>query len=137
MKTTILSTFAGLAIVLLAAGCINTVSGTKTPAMSFGSDRFEGRYERSPDQVYKASVAVLNHIGVLLTEFIPHDSTNNVRAIYGKVNQRKVWIRVEPVDAKITAVTVQARTRAGFRDPDLVHEIEKEIALQLQAQPAM
>jgi hypothetical protein len=53
--------------------------------------------------------------------------------MYGKVNQRNVWIRVEPVDPKVTEVTVEARTRAGLRDQDLVHELEKEIALQLQS----
>jgi Protein of unknown function (DUF3568) len=132
MKTKILTAFAGVAVIFLAAGCVNTVSGTRSPAMSFGSDQFSGRYERTPDQVYKAAVTVMNNSGVLLTEYIPHDTTNSVRAIYGKVNARNVWIRVEPVDAKVTEVTVQARTSGGFRDQDLVHEIEKEIALQLQ-----
>jgi hypothetical protein len=28
---------------------------------------------------------------------------------------------------------VEARTRLGYRDLDLVHELEKEIALQLQS----
>jgi len=133
MKTKILAAFAGVGMVLLAIGCTSTVSGTKTTAMSFGADRFSGRYERTPDQVYQASVAVLNNNGVLITEYIPHDSTNSVRSMYGKVNTRNVWISVEPVDPKITQVTVQARTRAGLRDQDLVHELEKEIALQLQA----
>jgi hypothetical protein len=133
MKTKILAAFAGVGMVLLAAGCISTVSGTKTPAMSFGEDRFAGRYERSPDQVYQASVTVMNNNGVLLTEYIPHDTTNSVRSLYGKVNSRNVWISVAPVDTKVTQVTVQARTRAGFRDQDLVHEMEKEIALQLQS----
>ena|SRR6516225_7012530 len=132
MKTTILSAVAGVAAILLASGCAHTVAGTKTTAMSFGTDQFSGRYERTPDQVYKAAVTVMNNNGVLLTEFIPHDSTNNVRAIYGKINSRKVWIRVEPVDAKVTEVTVQARTTGGFRDQDLTHEVEKQIALQLQ-----
>ncbi len=133
MKTKILAAFAGVGMVLLAIGCTSTVSGTKTVAMSFGADRFSGRYERSPEQVYQASVAVLNNNGVLITEYIPHDSTNSVRSMYGKVNARNVWISVEPVDPKITQVTVQARTGAGFRDQNLVHELEKEIALQLQA----
>ena len=126
---------AGMGMILVAAGCVHTVGDTKTPAMSFGSDSYTGRYERSPDQVYKAAMTVMTNNGVLLTEIIPHDSTNNVnvRAIYGKVNNRKVWIRVEPVDAKITEVTVQARTAGGFRDQDITHELEKEIALQLQA----
>jgi len=119
-------------MVLLVAGCVSTVSGTKTPAMSFGADSYSGRYERTPDQVYQASVTVMNNNGVLITEYIPHDNTNTVRSLYGKVNSRKVWISVMPVDAKTTQVTVQARTTAGFRDQDLVHELEKQIALQLQ-----
>jgi len=131
MKTKILAAFAGVAIV--ATGCISTVSGTKSPAMSFGTDSFSGKYERTPDQVYQAAVAVINTDGKLLTEYIPHDATNGVRSLYGKVNERNVWIRVEPVDPKVTEVTVQARTTAGFRDQDLVHELEKEIALQLQS----
>ena len=133
MKTKILAAFAGIGMVLLATGCIHTVSGTKTAAMSFGADRFAGRYERSPEQVYQASGTVINNNGVLITEYIPHDATNNVRSLYGKVNQQKVWISVQPVDSRITQVTVEARTRAGFRDQDLTHELEKEIALQLQS----
>jgi len=137
MKTKILAAFAGIGMILLATGCISTVSGTKTPAMSFGADRFAGRYERTPDQVYQASVAVMVNNGVLLTEYIPHDTTNSlpsgVRSLYGKVNSRNVWISVAPVDSKITEVTVQARSPAGFRDQDLTHELEKEIALQLQS----
>ena len=133
MKTKILAAFAGVGMVLLAIGCTSTVSGTKTAAMSFGEDRFSGRYERTPDQVYQAAVTMINTDGKLLTEYIPHDATNNVRSLYGKVNERNVWISVAPVDSKITEVTVQARTRAGYRDQDLVHELEKEIALQLQS----
>jgi hypothetical protein len=133
MKTKVFAAFVGTGMILLAAGCIHTVSGTRTPAMSWGQDSFAGRYERSPDQVYQASVAVLNNNGVLLTEYIPHDTTNSVRSMYGKVNQRNVWISVEPVDPKITEVQVQVRTRAGFRDLDLAHELEKEVGLQLQS----
>ncbi len=124
-----------MAVILLAAGCVQTVSGTKTMAMSWGQDSFAGKYKRTPDQVYQASVAVLNNNGVLVTEYIPHDTTNNVRAMYGRVNNQNVWIRVEPVDVQLTQVTVEARTRAGFRDLDLVHELEKEIALQLESMP--
>lgn len=133
MKTKILAALTGMGMILFTAGCVHTVSGEKTPAMSFGEDSYSGRYERTPDQVYRASVKVLNTDGQLITEYIPHDTTNNVRAMYGKVNERKVWISVEPVDAKITQVTVQARTSGGFRDQDLTHELEKEIALQLQS----
>jgi hypothetical protein len=135
MKKKIIAAIAGAGMILLAAGCISTVSGTKTPAMSFGEDSFSGRYERTPDQVYHAAVTVLNNNGVLITEYIPHDTTNGMRSMYGKVNSRNVWISVTPVDPRVTEVTVQARTHAGFRDQDLVHELEKEIALQLQSMP--
>jgi len=133
MKAKILAAFAGIGMVLLATGCIHTVSGTRTAAMSFGEDRFAGRYERTPEQAYQASLTVLNNNGVVITEYVPHDTTNSLRSVYGKVNQRKVWISVAAVDPKITQVTVEARTHAGFRDLDLVHELEKQIALQLQA----
>jgi hypothetical protein len=61
-------------------------------------------------------------------------TTNDVAALAleGKVNQRSVWIRVEQVDPKITAVIVQARNKWGGRDLELVHELEKEIALKLK-----
>jgi len=131
MKTKILAAFAGLVIIIITAGCISTVSGTRTPALTWSKDRVDGRYERTVDQVYQASVTVIQNNGVLVTEFIPHDTTNTVRSLQGKVNQRNVWIRVEAVDPKITQVSVQARSTMGISDIDIAHELEKEIALQL------
>ncbi len=52
------------------------------------------------DQVYQAAVTVIKNNGVVLTEYIPHDSTNTVRALSGKVNERNVWVRVEAVDPR-------------------------------------
>ena len=135
MKTKILAVFAGI-VVVVATGCVRTVSGTHSPAMTPGQDRFVSKYQRSADQVYQASITVIKNNGVLLTEYIPNDATNAVRALYGKVNQRNVWIQVSPVDPNITQVTVQVRSSVGFRDLDLTHELEKEIGLQLQAQSA-
>jgi hypothetical protein len=132
MKKTIFAVLAGAAIV--ATGCVHTVSGTTSFAVSYGKDSVAGRYERSLDQVYQASVAVMQTDGVLLTEFIPHDNTNAVRSLEGRVNDSKVWVRVEQVDPKISQVDVQARTKWGRVDLDLVHEIEKEIALKLAAE---
>jgi hypothetical protein len=129
MKTKFFAAFVGLLIV--ATGCINTVSGTKKAAVPFLKDRVDGRYLRTMDQVYQASVQVIQNSGVVITEFIPHDTTNVVRSLQGKVNQRNVWVRVQAVDPRTTEVTVQARTRAGGRDIELAHELEKEIALQL------
>ena len=129
MKTIFFAAFAGIAIVT--AGCVSTVSGTHTAAVPFEKDSLSNRYERTVDQVYAASVAVVNHNGVIVTEFIPHDTTNSVRSLVGKVNQDDVWVRVEAVDPKITEVTVQARKQYGGSDLDVAHQLETEIALQL------
>ncbi len=115
-------------------GCVKTVSDTNTFATTWGKDSVAGRYNRSLDQVYQASTAVIQSNGVLLQEYIPHDSTNAVRSILGKVNDRKVWVRVSAVDIKTSQVDVQARTKWGTRDLDLVHQLEKEIALKLAGQ---
>ena len=135
MKTKIFAVFVGIAAIV-ATGCVNTVSGTKSPAMSWGQDRFENKYERSADQVYQASITVIKNNGVLITEYIPHNATNAERSLYGKVNQHNVWISVAAVEPRITQLTVQVRSPAGFRDLNIAHELEKEIALQLQAQSA-
>ena len=129
MKKTIFAVFAGVAIVV--TGCVHTVSDTSTFAVSYGKDSVAGRYQRPLEQVYQASVAVMQLNGVLVTEYVPHDNTNAVRSLQGRVQDRKVWIRVEQVDPKISQVDVEARTKYGRVDIDLVHELEKEIALEL------
>ena len=129
MKKSIFAVLAGAAVI--ATGCVHTVSNTTTFAVSYGRDSVAGRYNRDVDTVYNAAKAVINADGVLLTEFIPHDSTNTIRSLEGRVNDRKVWIRVEQVDPKISQVDVQARTKSGRVDLDLVHQLEKEVALEL------
>jgi hypothetical protein len=131
MKMKIFAAFA--VIVIAATGCVNTVSGTKSPAIWFGRDYLQNRYERPMDQVYQAAIAAIKVDGVLLTEYIPHDTTNSVLSFYGKVNQRNVWVRVEAVDPKITEVTVQSRSTIGNPDIDVANEVATEIALQLQS----
>jgi hypothetical protein len=129
MKKLLFAVFAGAAVII--TGCVNTVTDDKALATTWSNDTVAGRYQRSVDQVYQASLAVIQQNGVLLTEYIPHDSTNNVRSLMGRVNDLKVWIRVEGIDAKTTQVDVQARTKWGQSDINVVHELEKEIALQL------
>ena len=133
MKKILFAALAGAAI--FATGCVQTVSDTRsftfTPA---ARDSVAGRYNRPLDQVYKASVAVIQANGVLLREFVPHDYTNQVRQLEGRVSDRKVWVRVEQIDAKLSQVDVEARTKIGRVDMDLVHELEKEIALKLAAE---
>ncbi|MDE3066314.1 MAG: DUF3568 family protein [Verrucomicrobiota bacterium] len=131
MKMKILAALAGVATAAAVTGCVSTVSGTRTAAVPFQRDSVSGRYQRTLPEVYAAAKTVLQRDGVLQTEFIPHDTTNTVRSVFGKVNQRDVWIRVEQVNPQITQVTVEARTKWGAGDIDLTHELEKEIALQL------
>ena len=128
MKTKIFLALLGVAIIT--AGCVGTVSGTKTGALLPNRDQVQGRYQRSVDQVYQAAVQVIQNDGVMVTEYIPHDTTNTVRSLHGKVNQRNVWMRVAAETPQVTQVTVQARTGVGG-DIDLAHELEKEIALKL------
>ena len=134
MKKKIFAALAGAAVVVAVTGCVHTVTDTSTFAVSYGKDSVAGRYQRSMDQVYQASVAVIQNNGVLLTEYVPHDNTNAVRSLQGRVNDRKVWIRVEQVEPRVSQVDVEARTKWGRVDLDLVHELEKEIALKLTTQ---
>lgn len=132
MKTMIF--VASLGLIVATAGCVSTVANTHSPATTWSTDKITARYERSLDQVYQAAVTVVNHNGVVLTEYIPHDSTNSVRAFYGKVNQRNVWVRVEAVDPKITQLSVQARSKWGVSDVGLASELVTETALELTKQ---
>jgi len=129
MKTTVFAILTGL--VLVVVGCVSTVNERKTAGVPFIKDRVEGRYERSVDQVAQAAKQVVTSNGVLVNESILYDQTNAVKTVEGKVNQRSVWVRIEAVDPKITAVIVQTRTSGGGSDIDLAHEIEKQIALKL------
>ena len=132
MKKSIIALLVGAAVVTtVTTGCVKTVSDTHAFASSWNKDTIAGRYQRTLDQVYQASVVVIQNNGVLIQEFIPHDSTNAVRSLLGRVNDRKVWVRVEQVDPKTAQVDVHARSKWGTTDIDLVHELEKEIALQL------
>jgi hypothetical protein len=132
MKKSILAVLAGVAII--ATGCVSTATDTHSFAISYGQDSVAGRYPRTMDQVYQASQAVIKDNGVMIKEYIPYDNTNAVRSLEGRVNNCKVWIRVEQIDPKVSQVDVQARTKWGRTNLDLVHELEKEIAIKLATQ---
>ncbi len=129
MKKLIFAALAG--IILVTAGCVSTVTETSSPALTWSTDKISARYQRSVDQVYQAAVSVIQNNGQVLTEYIPHDTTNTVRALSGKVNQKNVWVRVEAVDPKITELTIQARSSWGVSDVALASELVTEVALQL------
>jgi hypothetical protein len=122
----------GIGLALVITGCVGTATGGYTAGFHL-PDSVVGRYARPVDEVYGAAVQVVNNDGVLIQEFIPHDTTNTVRALQAKVNQENVYIRVEAIDPQVTQVTVQARTSVGG-DAQEAHELDKEIALQLARQ---
>ena len=131
MKKLIFPALAVAAVVM--TGCVNTVTDSSSIATTWSKDTVAGRYNRTVDQVYQASVIVIQKNGVLLTEYIPHDNTNNIRSLMGRVNDDKVWVRVSSVDQRTSQVEVQACSKWGVSDIATVHELEKEIALELSA----
>jgi hypothetical protein len=116
---------------VLLAGCVGTVGGGKTAGMPFVKDKVEGRYERPLEQVYDSARDVLSTSGSLVNETTLHTETNLVKTIQARVETRTVWVRVSPVDEKVTSVIVQARTSGGGSDINLAHDVEKQIALRL------
>jgi len=116
---------------ILTAGCVKTVNDEKTAGVPFVKDKIEGRYDRTVQDVYDAAIHVINFNGTLERESTLFENKMVARTVEGRVNQRRIWIRVEPVDAKVTSVVVQARTSGGGTDMNLAYELEKQIALQL------
>lgn len=114
----------------LMAGCVQTVNDQTTWGMPLMKDKMEGRYERPADEIFQAAKVVIGADGTLVSETTLHQ-TNMVRVVEGRVNQRKVWVRIEQVDPQVSSVVVQARTENGGPDVELAHEIEKEIAIRL------
>jgi len=116
---------------ILVVGCVKTVNDTQTGGVPFVKDKIEGRYERTVQDVYDAAIYVIKFNGTLERESTLFENEITARTVEGRVNQRRIWIRVEPVDAKVTSVVVQARTSGGGTDMNLAYEIEKQIALRL------
>ena len=49
------------------------------------------------------------------------------------VNARTVWVKVQPLDTKVSQVWIQVRTKGGGTDMELAGEIDKQIAIRLAA----
>jgi len=125
---------AATGLVLATTGCVSTVDDSHTPAIWFGRDKFDEHFPRSVDQVYTAATIVVSRDGALLSEFVPHTTTNEVRCLEARVNNCNVWIRVESKSSspEITALIVQARTANSTSDPVLANQLDTEIAIELE-----
>jgi hypothetical protein len=115
---------------VLVAGCVSTVNDRHAFALVPGNDLFENRYKRSVDQVYAAALEVIKANGTVSRETVLNAGTKPAKTIEGKVNGRNVWVRVEPVDGEVTAVTVQVRTSVG-KDQDLTQFLQNQIGVKL------
>ena len=118
---------------VLVSGCVSTVNDRHAFALSPGNDKFEGRYQRTPEQVYAAAVEVIKFNGTITRETTINPGPGQVRAIEGKVSERSVWVSVQAVDPTVTSVTVQVRTSGGGTDLTLTQELQKQIAIKLAA----
>ena len=115
---------AGLSV-LLFSGCVNTVDGRHQAGVPFVADKIEGKYERPPQEIWTAAKDALSYSGKLYSE----DRIQNT--LEASVDTRTVWVKVEPLDEKVTLVTVQARTKAGGTDRPLAAYIKEQIAVRL------
>jgi hypothetical protein len=111
-------------------GCVSTVDGHKRAGVPFQKDRIVSRYEFTVAQIFDAAKVVLgggpSALGVLHSE----NRVNN--SLVAKVNDRTVYVKLDEIDAKLTQITVQVRTKAGAADIDLAAEVDKQIALHLR-----
>lgn len=109
----------------LLAGCVRTLDGRKAMAVPFQKDTIESRYQLPLPQVWAAAKETLSVNGRLTGE---NTITKTLEAV---VDEHKVWLKVEELDAKVTRVLVQSRGRAGGADINLASEVDKQIALRL------
>jgi hypothetical protein len=126
MKTNLLVLVVAGAIAAFSSGCVKTVDGHTKAGVPFIKDKIISSYERPVAQIFAAAKEVLAANGTLNRE----DTIN--KTIEGKVNLRTVFVKVAEVDANVSQVTVQVRTKAGVSDIDLAAEIDKQIALRLK-----
>ncbi len=106
-------------------GCVEVLDGGHKVGNPIGMDRVEGRYERTPAELWTAAKDVLKHQGTLTSE----DTLKNV--LQANVDERRIWVKVEEFDSKISRVLVQARTKGGRADMEMAAFIDKQIAVRL------
>jgi hypothetical protein len=131
MKTKLFAILTVSAALTAVTGCYTDPTQHPHAGMPFIKDSVQAKYsQRSVDEVFDAVKAVLSKDGALVSETTRHPS--GARVAQGKVNQRDVWVSVEPVEANVTQVTIQARTPGGGSDINLVAQLNLEIGLQLK-----
>ncbi len=113
----------GLLTLLLlgGTGCYSTQEGGVRAGVPFAKDTITSRYEVPWQKVRDAAREVLKREGQLTND----DSVTFV--LQGVVNNRKIWIKIDNSDPRITQVHIQARSKSGAADVDTASEIDKQI----------
>jgi len=127
MKMNCSTLLAGVCLLVMTVGCYHSMDGRSRAGKPFSKDRIESRYERPVDQIFAAAREVLAFNGTLTSE-------NSIsKVIEARIDNNKVWVKLDEVEPSISRVVVQARRSGGGGNVDLASEIDKQIALQLQA----
>lgn len=110
---------------LWVVGCVSSLDGRQHAGMPFVKDKLVKRYERAPMEIWSAAKDVLAYNGTLYGEDVMKST------LEASVNQRTVWVKVVPLDVRVSELTVQCRTKAGGTDLELAAEMDKQIAIRL------
>ncbi|MFN0067449.1 MAG: hypothetical protein ACKVYV_07405 [Limisphaerales bacterium] len=112
---------------LATTGCYRSLDGRSRAGVPFKQDRIEGRYERTTTQALDAARQVLTFNGTIVSDDV-------VRGVLiAQIDRRRAFIEITEVEPGITRVVVQVRTSGGGADIPLAAELQKQIALRLQA----
>lgn len=117
--------FTVLVMAFVFTGCVGTVDNRKVAGNPLVKDKIVRVYERPVMQTWGATKDVLAANGTIIHEDVMQST------LTARVDTRTVRVKVEAVDAKMSRVTTQVRTRMGNSDLDLGGEIDKQIALRL------
>jgi len=102
-------------------GCYTSQEGKLKFGTPFAQDKLVSRYEQPYARVHAAAKDVLKTMGTLTNDDVEK------RFLKGRVDTSTVWISLDDTEAKITKVTVQARTGGGGANVDLASEVDKRI----------
>jgi len=113
------------ALALAAGGCVGTIDQHHVAGNPLGKDTLVRVYERPVLQCWAAAKDVLSANGTIIHEDVAQST------LTAHVDTRTVRVKTESIDAKMTRVTFQVRTRWGNGDLDWAGEIDKQLALRL------
>ncbi|HMO66617.1 MAG TPA: hypothetical protein PKE47_15575 [Verrucomicrobiota bacterium] len=111
----------------LTTGCYSSLDGRSRAGVPFKRDRIEGRYERTVAQAAAAARQVLMFNGTIVSD----DVVTGV--LVGQIDRRRAFVEINEIEPGVTRVLVQVRTSGGGADIELAAELQKQIALRLQA----